>query len=390
MGCVASKPFTDDLHAGIFFPRGFDSDFSSHVVSLTSTTYGALNLDRCESDLEEEEREVIKRECRRPPPIKLDLLQKSAGKEEPPEIIDARELMEDLADETPFWTPLKKQEKPQFSSPPAKQKRRVAGKENAWARPQESKRWDFDLSRILRPFSPSDNAKRISAQTPGKKRNLTPSASARDSGGSASRRSLSPVFDPDLLASLEREHLQDGGKIKKKVTLVPRTQNARDSALFLHSYEEKCPPGGKNKVVFYSTTLRGIRKTFENCNAVRSALESHRVQIGERDISMDSGYREELRSLMGSKELSIPVVFVKGRLIGGAEEVLKLEEEGKLGPLLEELPRVTVACEACAGVRFIMCMDCRGSCKVLDEEQKKMAKCKECNENGLIHCPICC
>ncbi|KAG6479936.1 hypothetical protein ZIOFF_063413 [Zingiber officinale] len=140
----------------------------------------------------------------------------------------------------------------------------------------------------------------------------------------------------------------------------------------------------------YHRILRGIRKTFENCNAVRSTLESHRVQIEERDISMDSGYREELRSLMGLKEVSIPVVFVKGRLIGGAEEVLKLEEEGKLGPLLEELPRATVACEACAGVRFVMCMDCRGSCKVLDEEQKKIAKCKECNENGLIHCPICC
>ncbi|KAG6478185.1 hypothetical protein ZIOFF_061618 [Zingiber officinale] len=421
MGCIASKPLsTDDLDGGIFF--------SDHVVSLTSTTYGALNLERDEPDRQAEEREVIKRECQRPPPLDVSFLNRVVAKEEPMEIIDARELMEDLADETPFWTPLKKQEKSHLSTPlasAAKQKRRLTGKENASARPQESKRWDFDLNRILRPFSPSDNkkqipaptqgkkrnltpardsvgsasrrslspvfdpkflssldnTKRIPTPTPGKKRNLTPPASARDSVGSAWRRSLSPVFDPVFIDSLEREHLQEGERIKKKVTLVPRTQNARDSALLLQSFDEMCPPGGKNTVVFYSTTLRGIRKTFEHCNAVRSALESHRVQFMERDISMDSGYREEVRSLMGAKEVSIPMVFVKGRLVGGAEEVLKLEEEGKLGLLLNELPRVTTVCEACAGVRFVMCMDCNGSCKVLDEEQKKTVKCQACNEN---------
>ncbi|XP_074567258.1 uncharacterized protein LOC141823947 [Curcuma longa] len=445
MGCIASKPLSaDDLDGGIFFPEGFNSnsDFSNHVVSLTSTTYGALNLERDEAGQEAEEWEVIKRECLRPPPLDVSFLNKVVAKEEPMEIIDARELMEDLADETPFWTPLKRQEKSHLSTPQAsvaKQKRRLTGKENASAaaRLQESKRWDFDLNRILRPFSPSYNTKRIPAPTPGKKRNLTPPASARDSVGSAprrslspvfdpeflasldntkwipapspgkkrnltppasardsigsaSRRSLSPVFDPEFLASLEREHLQEGERIKKKVTLIPRTQNARNSALLLQSFDEMCPPGGKNTVVFYSTTLRGIRKTFEHCNAVRSALESHRVQFMERDISMDSGYREEVRSLMGAKEVSIPMVFVKGRLVGGAEEVLKLEEEGKLGLLLEELPRVTTVCEACSGVRFVMCRDCSGSCKVLDEEQKKTVKCQVCNENGLIHCPICC
>ncbi|URE11855.1 Glutaredoxin [Musa troglodytarum] len=172
--------------------------------------------------------------------------------------------------------------------------------------------------------------------------------------------------------------------------LSPRNRKAHDPSFLLRSYQEKCPPGGENTVVLYTTTLRGIRKTFEDCNAVRSTLESYHVRIMERDISMDSGYREELRSLMGSKEAKVPAAFVRGRLIGGAEEVLRLEDEGKLELLLEGIPRAASSCEGCAGMRFIMCMDCSGSCKVLDEEQKKMVKCGVCNENGLLHCPICC
>ena len=94
---------------------------------------------------------------------------------------------------------------------------------------------------------------------------------------------------------------------------------------------------------------------------------------------------------MGTKEVKVPVVFVKGRSIGGAEQVMKLDEEGKLGILLDGIPRgVAGGCEGCGGVRFVMCVECNGSCKVLDGEGKKMVKCGECNENGLIHCPVCC
>ncbi|URE09119.1 Glutaredoxin [Musa troglodytarum] len=71
---------------------------------------------------------------------------------------------------------------------------------------------------------------------------------------------------------------------------------------------------------------------------------------------------------------------------GGAE----VGRRRKLELLLEGIPRAASSCEGCAGMRFIMCMDCSGSCKVLDEEQKKMVKCGVCNENGLLHCPICC
>ncbi|CAL9081682.1 unnamed protein product [Musa textilis] len=368
MGCVSSKLLVTE-----------DDEEANHVVFLTSTTYGVLDLDRNEAggkrEEDEEGREVIKREWR------------SDAKEEPAEVIDAWELMEDLADETPVSSPLKGSPKPHplthasiVSPSPRSRKSRESGKEDAEPR-RDSARRDLDPNRILRPFSSSDNARRAglaSSSTPRKKL-------GRDSGGgSVPRGSLGPLFDPDLLASLEREHVEEGERMKKMVA------SARDSSVLLQHYEEKCPPGGQNSVVIYTTTLRGIRKTFEDCNAVRSTLESHRVRVMERDVSMDSGYREELRTLMGgAREVKAPAVFVKGRLLGGAAELAKLEEEGALGLLLQGIPRAATACEGCGGVRFVVCVACRGSCKVLDEEKKTTVKCGKCNENGLRHCPMC-
>jgi hypothetical protein len=54
-------------------------------------------------------------------------------------------------------------------------------------------------------------------------------------------------------------------------------------------FEKRCPPGGSQAAVLYTTTLRGIRKTFEECNAVRAALDGLGFWIRERDISMDLG-----------------------------------------------------------------------------------------------------
>ncbi|CAN1292276.1 hypothetical protein LINPERPRIM_LOCUS21491 [Linum perenne] len=42
---------------------------------------------------------------------------------------------------------------------------------------------------------------------------------------------------------------------------------------------------------------------------------------------MDSGFKEDLRSPMGTKEMKVPQVFVKRRMIGEAANVEKLDEE---------------------------------------------------------------
>ncbi|OAY63964.1 Uncharacterized protein ACMD2_03981 [Ananas comosus] len=389
MGCISSKLLstTDD-----FDRRIAASDCRTHFVSLTSSTYGVLDLN---PKPEEEER---KQEKRSPHFVILPQSKKKLPKEEAPEIINAWELMEDLEDETPIWSPVKRPAKSyrsvQIWSPvnamasPKKHKRKIRGKENS-PHQASSKSSDFDSNWVLRPFSSSANSKCVVPNSAVAKKSTPLSAKVNKSGTdsvvSSSRRSLSPLFDPELLASIEKELFEEREHIKKMVASKPRSRkHFLSSDTLLRTFEEKCPQGGESAVVLYTTTLRGIRKTFEDCNAVRSMIEGHDVQIVERDISMDSGYREELRLLMEKREVRVPLLFVKGRLVGGKEEVLKLEEEGKLGILLQGMPRARVWCEGCGGVRFVMCMDCNGSCKVLDEEEKKMVKCGECNENVLL------
>ncbi|KAK4256580.1 hypothetical protein QN277_006286 [Acacia crassicarpa] len=168
----------------------------------------------------------------------------------------------------------------------------------------------------------------------------------------------------------------------------------------LDHFEKICPPNGDDRVVIYTTSLRGVRKTFEDCNEVRRAIEGLGVVVCERDVSMDFGFKEELKKLLkgkGREKMVPPRVFVKGRYIGGAEEVLRLAEEGYLGKLLEGLPRKKegVVCEGCGDMRFLPCFRCHGSCKMVMVVKKEkgrtiVVRCPDCNENGLVLCPICC
>lgn len=106
---------------------------------------------------------------------------------------------------------------------------------------------------------------------------------------------------------------------------------------------------------------------------------------------MHSEFREELWKVLGSRKTVPPRLFIKGRYIGGAEEVLCLHEQGKLKRLFEGVPldRTNGSCEGCGGVRFVVCFNCNGSHKVIGEDGQSN-KCPECNENGLIVCPLCC
>jgi glutaredoxin domain-containing cysteine-rich protein 1 len=57
-----------------------------------------------------------------------------------------------------------------------------------------------------------------------------------------------------------------------------------------------------------------------------------------RDISMHREYKDELWSILGEKVVP-PRLFIKGRYIGAAEEVLSLHEQGKLlKKILEGVP----------------------------------------------------
>lgn len=155
-------------------------------------------------------------------------------------------------------------------------------------------------------------------------------------------------------------------------------------------FDRKCPPVGEERVVLYTTSLRGIRKTFEDCNNVRFILQGLNVAVDERDVSLHAEFRQELKDLMMGKPVPVPQVFIKGRYIGGLEEITKLHEDGTLATLVNGLPAQLSRedCDGCGGVRFVPCSDCSGSCKIINECNEVM-RCPECNENGLMRCPIC-
>ncbi|KAE8689959.1 ubiquitin carboxyl-terminal hydrolase 8-like [Hibiscus syriacus] len=158
----------------------------------------------------------------------------------------------------------------------------------------------------------------------------------------------------------------------------------------LSDFEEKCPPGGEDSVVFYTTSLRGIRKTFEDCSSIRFLLDSFKILVQERDVSMDMRFREELWRISGGRVVP-PKLFIKGRDIGGADEVFRLHEQGNLKKLLEGIPS-NCMCTNCANIGFLVCSNCNGSCKVFAEKEgdELCMKCPDCNENGLVKCPVCC
>ncbi|GAA0151944.1 oxidoreductase [Lithospermum erythrorhizon] len=396
MGCVSSKLFREEIETDIICNN---VEYPNHVVSLTSTTYGLLNL---EKETIQDQENVVSKE------VYVIESKKASPNREVPEEINAWELMEGLEEEGNVVVGIKKSPRSRLflrgfgdfdpktplklltqMGSPRKLKKSV-GKENKLRMNLADsglRRAEFSPNNVLRARNSIESPWRTSPKLRVLKK-LSPSdvkceSSRVDSGVVCSRRrSLTPMFDPALT---------DEEQIKKMVTpRIVQRRNSKDSEAVLEMFEKICPFGCENDVVIYTTTLRGIRKTFEDCNIARSIIESHHVQMIERDISMHSGFKEELRSLMGAKNVKVPLVFVKGRLIGGADELVKLEEENKLELLFDGIPKAVSACEGCAGIRFIMCMDCNGSSKVLGSDGRRSIKCGECNENGLIQCPICC
>ncbi|RLN11893.1 hypothetical protein C2845_PM09G08600 [Panicum miliaceum] len=237
----------------------------------------------------------------------------------------------------------------------------------------------------------------------------------------------SPVFDPEILDAFRKalDELTpdsplpdfvkrgDGGGEKREIQMFPGIVRARVSVL-----QEKInaktklakraspPPESAGRVVVYLTSLRGIRQTYEDCWSTSAVLRGYGVRVEERDLSMHAGFKDELRAALGggggevARPPPLPQVFADGRHLGGAEEVRRLHEAGELAAALEACDAAPVpkgcagaqdACGGCGGVRFVPCDACSGSCKVFAEDDGAGAfrRCPECNENGLVRCPVC-
>lgn len=147
----------------------------------------------------------------------------------------------------------------------------------------------------------------------------------------------------------------------------------------------------EDRIVLYFTSLRVIKKTYEDCCSARMIFKGLRVCVDERDISMDSSYRKELQDVLGGKTLSLPQVFIRGKYIGGLEKIKQLHDTEELAQLLEgfRVMNDEFTCESCREVRFVPCPSCNGSQKLVEEEEGKSIRCPRCNENGLIRCPGC-
>ncbi|RID70064.1 hypothetical protein BRARA_C02116 [Brassica rapa] len=201
-------------------------------------------------------------------------------------------------------------------------------------------------------------------------------------------------LDPNIISSYKRAlSSKQLGKDTRQTSLL---ESARLSS---RSLEEQEKPRlseaekDENKIVLYFTSLRGIRKTYEDCCYVRTVLRGYQVAVEERDISMDSKYRKELQIALGEeKPVCLPQVFVRGVHIGGMEEIKKLNDGGELGEMLKGLPvcESLGACECCGDARFVPCTSCGGSTKVFEEQEDAFKRCNGCNENGLVRCKKCC
>ncbi|KAI6652601.1 Glutaredoxin domain-containing cysteine-rich protein [Oopsacas minuta] len=220
----------------------------------------------------------------------------------------------------------------------------------------------------------------------------------------ASRRQFTPDSDspPDYLkkpGSLKIDGVT--GKIQKGDDIRGMRNIAKDSiAKFeglkkqsetrtdpLHDFHEK------GKVVIYTTSLSTIRQTFNNCRRVKAIFEGHRCKVFEKDIALNKHYISELEKRLEG-EVTVPVVFINGDIVGDAEMVIEMNETGELKRLITNYERsdLTCLCQLCNATGFVLCSLCNGSKNGVRNDftdEFKALKCTSCNEIGLVPCPRC-
>ncbi len=69
-------------------------------------------------------------------------------------------------------------------------------------------------------------------------------------------------------------------------------------------------------------------RTCPHCRRAKRLLQSKKAAFQEIDLTDDSGKREKLEKQTGW--MTVPVIFIGEEFIGGADDLFKLEESGKL------------------------------------------------------------
>ncbi|MCL7042889.1 hypothetical protein MKW94_018058 [Papaver nudicaule] len=339
-----------------------------HLVSLTSTTYGSLLL--IDSN----------------PSSPISSPKSPSLSSSPDSVINTWELMDGLDDYD-------------YSSLPKKQPVLLdrsyswnsSSKKSCFEK-QGSLRNGLVKGNVMKLCSAFEEAK-ISRQNSRKENEKL----ARPLWKHLTEESLLADMDPNVATSFRRAVSSRQLGSSKSMVIKPNTTTTSSSSSsslsrFSPFLDEKVRlKGAEDRIVLYYTSLRGIRRTFEDCYTVRSIFKGFRVSVDERDISMDSAYRKELQIALGEKTVSLPRVFIKGKYLGGVEEIKQLHEVGDLVKLLEGIPAKdpNLVC-SCGDLRFLPCSNCKGSRKIFSEDEEQLRRCPDCNENGLIRCPDCC
>uniref|UniRef100_A0A5B7A0T1 Glutaredoxin domain-containing protein n=1 Tax=Davidia involucrata TaxID=16924 RepID=A0A5B7A0T1_DAVIN len=444
MGCATSKqplcrnckapysPMPRSYSMHVHHPPQREGD-TYHVVALTSTTLGSLRVDSLNQN-------------HHPPPIMDDDDKRNGGDENVPNkrskefsmgLIEAKTWSNMINEKIPKVIP-----KTPIRTPPGE--------------PETINAWELmegleDTSPLRPPhhhlrsfsFHVAPNSITSPIDIPKSKLQENGDASPKPlwlemadndsiSNSNSNATSIISEFDPDVISTFRKalEELPPANPFHLKPLGNEKQQAVAGNHQLLDGTEEesvtvygvveayKCPPSGKDKVVLYFTSLRGVRKTYEDCCHIRVILKGLGVRVDERDVSMHSGFKEELKELLGDGfnggSLSLPRVFVGKKYIGGAEEIWRMHEEGQLEKVLEGCEMVDDGgggggggggnvggrvCEACGDIRFVPCEACSGSCKIYyegdfdeecDENEYGFQRCPDCNENGIIRCPICC
>ncbi|KGN54518.1 uncharacterized protein At3g28850 [Cucumis sativus] len=201
------------------------------------------------------------------------------------------------------------------------------------------------------------------------------------------------ISEESLLAKLDPNVASTYTRALSSRQLNSDQATTRRSSSFSSHWQPNFGDTKNRAIVIYFTSLRGIRKTYEDCCFVRTIFRGFRVLVDERDISMDSLFRKEMQEKLGggTASASLPQVFMGGKHIGGAEEIRQMNESGELAGMLKGFPAAEVrsVCGRCGDARFVPCVNCNGSRKLFGEDGG-LRRCPKCNENGLIRCPFCC
>ncbi|CAN6253280.1 unnamed protein product [Urochloa humidicola] len=375
MGCTGSK---HALRGGGRSPyarscSGPAAGGVHHTVALKSSTLGSLSLERDE--------EMMKRRDDDPPLKNLLVRRKKQVPGSPaktpvgePEVINVWELMDGLDDK-------EEQEDEGGDAEEGEERREKSAPGSPEFDPGVIAAFRKALDEISPP--PDDTGDKVECVS-----NKKPDR---------------PAGDDKEECVKKREIQRFPGIVRARVSAFQQRIDAKLAKLAPPALPPP-PPDSARKVVLYLTSLRGIRKTYEDCWSTRSVLQGYGVRVDERDLSMHAGFKDELHAALGGGGGGggrLPQVFADGRHLGGAEEIRRMHEAGELSRALEACEMAPPpgaggkgsvaldACSGCGGVRFVPCEECSGSCKVFLEEVGTFRRCPDCNENGLVRCPLC-